>query len=147
MQYVTIFLESLKLLTLEFLNDEGGGGRRGKQGGNSAIIVKVGIQFSFYIFIPYEVSIQAFKNEMRMIQAAQRSSCKEEALCVIFMILVSLENVTKYFHVVARLPQRLKSTLFETPGTLRPSGTLCSKKFQTTLILAFESNSAFVPQK
>ena len=28
----------------------------GKQG-NSAIIVKVGIQFSFYIFIPYEVSI------------------------------------------------------------------------------------------
>ena len=34
-------------------------------------------------------------------------------LCVIFMILVSLENVTKYAHVVARLPQRLKSTLFE----------------------------------
>ena len=55
---VTIFLESLKLLTLEFLNDEGGGGRKAsKQGGNSAIIVKVGIQFSFYIFIPYEVSI------------------------------------------------------------------------------------------
>ena len=29
------------------------------------------------------------------------------------MILVSLENVKKYSHVVARLPQRLKSTLFE----------------------------------
>ena len=35
------------------------------------------------------------------------------SLCVIFMILVSLENVKKYSHVVARLPQRLKSTLFE----------------------------------
>ena len=48
------------------------------------------------------------------------------ALCVIFMILVSLENVKNYSHVVARLP----------------SGTLRSKKFQTTLILAFEPNSA-----
>ena len=36
------------------------------------------------------------------------------ALCVIFMILVSLENVKKnVFWVVARLLQRLKSTLFE----------------------------------
>ena len=35
------------------------------------------------------------------------------ALCMIFMILVSLKNVTKYSHVVALLPQRLKSTLFE----------------------------------
>ena len=36
------------------------------------------------------------------------------ALCMIFMILVSLENVKKCaFKVVARLPQRLKSTLFE----------------------------------
>ena len=34
-------------------------------------------------------------------------------LCLIFMILVSLENVKKYSHVVAWLPQRLKSTLFE----------------------------------
>ena len=32
------------------------------------------------------------------------------ALCVIFMILVTLKNV---FWVVARLPQRLKSTFFE----------------------------------
>ena len=32
---------------------------------------------------------------------------------MIFMILVSLENVKKYSHVVARLPQRLKSMLFE----------------------------------
>ena len=36
-----------------------------------------------------------------------------ESLCLIFMILVSLENVNKYSHVVARLPQRLKSTLIE----------------------------------
>ena len=44
--------------------------------------------------------------------------------------------------VVARLPQRLKLTLFEiflTP--LAPSGPLHSKKFQT-LILAFDANSA-----
>ena len=41
------------------------------------------------------------------------------ALCVIFMILVSLENVKKYSHVVARLPQRLKSMLFEIFSTLR----------------------------
>ena len=30
------------------------------------------------------------------------------ALCLIFMILVSIENVKKYSHVVERLPQRLK---------------------------------------
>ena len=42
-----------------------------------------------------------------------------DALCLIFMILVSLENVKKYSHVVARLPQRLKSTLFEIFSTLR----------------------------
>ena len=35
------------------------------------------------------------------------------ALCVIFMILVSLENVkTIVYRVVAQLPQRLKSTYF-----------------------------------
>ena len=33
-------------------------------------------------------------------------------LCLIFMILVSLESVKKYSHVVAQLPQRLKSTFF-----------------------------------
>ena len=47
------------------------------------------------------------------------SSTGPFALCVIFMILVSLENVKKYSHVVARLPQRLKSTLFEIFSTLR----------------------------
>ena len=65
--------------------------------------------------------------------------------CVIFMIFVSLENVRKYSHEVARLPQRLKSMLFEIFSHSEypsPSGTLCSKKFQTTLILAFEANSA-----
>ena len=40
------------------------------------------------------------------------------ALYLIFMILVSFENVKKYSHVVARLPQRLKSTLFEMFSTL-----------------------------
>ena len=44
---------------------------------------------------------------------------KSRALCLIFMILVSLENVKKYSHVVARLPQRLKSMLFEIFSTLR----------------------------
>ena len=64
------------------------------------------------------------------------------ALCVIFMILVSLENV-KNFWEVARLPQRLKSMLFENFLTpLVPSGPLRLKKFQTMLILAFEANSA-----
>ena len=38
--------------------------------------------------------------------------CVRPALCVIFMILVSLENVKNYSHVVARQPERLKSTLF-----------------------------------
>ena len=47
------------------------------------------------------------------------SQVKAPALCLIFMILVSLENVKKYSHVVARLPQRLKSTLFEIFSTLR----------------------------
>ena len=40
---------------------------------------------------------------------------------MIFMILVSFENVKKYSHVVARLPQRLKSTLFEIFSTLHLS--------------------------
>ena len=48
---------------------------------------------------------------------------------MIFMILVSPENVKKCaLAVVARLPQRLKSTFFEI--------------FQKPLILAFEANSA-----
>ena len=38
--------------------------------------------------------------------------------------------------VFARLPQRLKSTFFEMFSSLH------SKKFQKTLILAFEANSA-----
>ena len=45
--------------------------------------------------------------------------------------------------VVARLPQRLKSTLFEIfSHSAAPSGPLRSKKFQTMLILALEANSA-----
>ena len=40
-------------------------------------------------------------------------------LCLIFMILVSLENVKKYSHVAVRLPQRLKSMLFEIFSTLQ----------------------------
>ena len=47
------------------------------------------------------------------------------------------------FWVVARLPQRLKSTLFEIffLSPLTPMGPLHAKKFQTTLILAFEATS------
>ena len=45
--------------------------------------------------------------------------------------------------VVARLPQRLKSMLFEIfSHSSVPFGTAPFKKFQTTLILAFEANSA-----
>ena len=46
------------------------------------------------------------------------------------------------------LPQMLKSTFFEIFRTehLR-RGQRSEKKFQTTLILVFEANSAFVPQK
>ena len=47
------------------------------------------------------------------------SLMNSHALCMIFMILVSLENVNKYSHVVARLPQKLKSMLFEIFSTLR----------------------------
>ena len=60
------------------------------------------------------------------------------------MILVSLENVKKYSHVVARLPQRLKSTLFEIFSTLWvPFGHPPFEKItNNALILAFEANSA-----
>ena len=48
------------------------------------------------------------------------------------------------FWVIARLPQRLKSTLlFENfSHSSGPFGLLRSKKFQTMLILALEANSA-----
>ena len=47
------------------------------------------------------------------------------------------------FWVVARLPQRLKSTLFEIfSHSTDPFWAALLKKFQTTLILAFEANSA-----
>ena len=43
----------------------------------------------------------------------------------------------------ARLPQRLKSTLFEISShSAGPKGAAWLEKFQTTLILAFEANSA-----
>ena len=54
-------------------------------------------------------------------------------LCVIFKILVSLENVTKYTHVVAQLPQRLKSTLFEifsNGGCPKGTWIECRKNFE-----------------
>ena len=46
-------------------------------------------------------------------QIAGTAVSLQQALCVIFMILDSLENVKKLFWMVARLPQRLKSTFFE----------------------------------
>ena len=59
------------------------------------------------------------------------------------MILVSLENVKKMLWVVARLPQRLKSKLFEIfSHSSGPFGAASFEKFQATLILAFEGNSA-----
>ena len=54
------------------------------------------------------------------------------ALCVIFMILVSLENIKKCVLVIAQLPQRLKSMFL---GNIRTG--------QLQRILAFEANSAF----
>ena len=59
---------------------------------------------------------QFLKNHVTLVS---KYICTHTTLCLIFMILVSLENVKKYSHVVARLPQRLKSTLFEIFSTLR----------------------------
>ena len=68
--------------------------------------------------------------------------------CVFVWVYTQLPKMRKKIQfqirvwMVARLPQRLKSTFFEkkffTPGLLRGS----SKKCQKTLILAFEANSA-----
>ena len=57
------------------------------------------------------------------------------SLCVIFTILVS------FFWTNALVASKAKI------NSGYPSGTLRSKKFQTTLILGFEANSAFVPRK
>ena len=62
------------------------------------------------------------------------------------MILVSLENVKKmcFGWLHDYLPQRLKSMLYFEIfllTSLAPSGPLCPKIFQKTLILAFEANS------
>ena len=68
----------------------------------------------------------------------------EEALCVIFMILVSHESVKKCVlggcTITSKTLINVVWNLFFTP--LPSSGPLRSKKFQTTLILAFEANSA-----
>ena len=65
------------------------------------------------------------------------------ALCVIFMIFVSLEYVKNVFWVVARLPQRLKSTFFEIfSHSAGPFGTAPFEIFPKKMILAFEANSA-----
>ena len=58
---------------------------------------------------------------------------------MIFMILVSLENVLKnVFWVVARTRQRLKSMFFK----IKISPPLRPHFIRKTLILAFEANSA-----
>ena len=65
------------------------------------------------------------------------------ALCLIFMILLSLENVKKYSHVVVRLPQRHTSTLFEIFSTLWvPFEHPPFEKNSNNVILPFEANSA-----
>ena len=56
---------------------------------------------------------------LQILIAEQSYASDPDTLCLIFMILVSIENVKKYSHVVAQLPQRLKSTLFEIFSTLR----------------------------
>ena len=56
---------------------------------------------------------------MNLVPTSNAAAAAVSTLCLIFMILVSLENVKKYHHVVARLPQRLKSTLFEIFSTLQ----------------------------
>ena len=66
------------------------------------------------------------------------------ALCVIFMILVSLENVKKCALGGCTITTKTKINIFGknffTP--LAPSGPLRSKKYKKLLILAFEANSA-----
>ena len=60
------------------------------------------------------------------------------------LLCVRIKEFKSVSGVVAWLPQRLKSTFFEknffTPGLLRGPSTW--KKFQKTLILAFEANIA-----
>ena len=63
--------------------------------------------------------LRFFWDSLLTILEGSQSSTLTFTLCLIFMILVSLENVKKYSHVVAQLPQRLKSTLFEIFSTLR----------------------------
>ena len=61
--------------------------------------------------------------------------------CVFALLKMSKNG----FWVVARLPQRLKSTFLEIFSSLRRwplLGAAPFKKFQKTLILAFEANSA-----
>ena len=71
------------------------------------------------------------------------------ALCVIFMNLVSLENVKKCVLGGCTITSKTKINIFWnfffTP--LAPSGPLRSKKFQKTFILAFEANSALSHEK
>ena len=55
------------------------------------------------------------------------------------MCFCTFENVKNVFWVVARLPQRLKSTFFKFFRMERPEGASGVKKFfQKTLILAIE---------
>ena len=65
-------------------------------------------------------------------------------LCVIFMILVSLENVQKCVLGGVRLPQRLKSMFFVifSHSSVPFGAAPFEKKIQKTLILAYEANSA-----
>ena len=73
----------------------------------------------------------------------QYLQCIYITLCVIFMILVSLENVKKYSHVVAWLPQRLKSTfieIFSSGGP--PKGTWSEEKISKNVDYSLWGNRA-----
>ena len=61
-------------------------------------------------------------------------------LCVVFSILVSLFSPLCSCTINSKAKINVFWNFFFTP--LAPSGPLCSKKFQKTLILAFEANSA-----
>ena len=89
---------------------------------------------------------------MRMEETAQNAIwCHDAAaLCVIFMILVSLENVTKFSHVVAaRLPQRLKINVvwFFSTLLLVPFGHLSYEKISNNVDFSLWGKQCICPAK
>ena len=91
-----------------------------------------------------------FANLSRRIRVQSRNikDTGPMALCVIFMILVLLENVTIYSLVVARLPQRLKSMLFEIFSSLRvPFGHPPFEKISNNIDFSLWGKQCICPAK